>query len=181
MPSSITVKRRKSWLLAASALASSSLGVSEPALAQCIPPPGNYWSPGVIATCTGTFNSNINYNAADDLGGFPINLTLNPGVIVTSPGGNAVNTANTGGATARSRSDITITADGVPINNTANPAGNNNTGLRIQASGDANITATNTTIDVNGTASDWAILAFAMPNQSGAPHVASVNCEAASA
>ena len=32
--SSVTLKRRKSWLLAASALASSSLGVSEPALAQ---------------------------------------------------------------------------------------------------------------------------------------------------
>ena len=32
--SSVTVKRRKSWLLAASALASSSLGISGPALAQ---------------------------------------------------------------------------------------------------------------------------------------------------
>ena len=31
--SSITLKRRKSWLLAASALASSSLGISGPALA----------------------------------------------------------------------------------------------------------------------------------------------------
>jgi hypothetical protein len=29
------LKRRKYWLLAASALASTSLGVSEPALAQC--------------------------------------------------------------------------------------------------------------------------------------------------
>ena len=35
--SSVTVKRRKSWLLAASALvAPLSLGVSEPALAQCV-------------------------------------------------------------------------------------------------------------------------------------------------
>ena len=32
--SSVTVKRRKSWLLAASALASSSLGISGPALAR---------------------------------------------------------------------------------------------------------------------------------------------------
>jgi outer membrane autotransporter protein len=39
----------------------------------------------------------------------------------------------------------------------------------------ANITATNTTIDVNGTASDWAILAFAMPNTAGISHMASVN------
>ena len=34
MPSNVTMKRRKSWLLAASALASSSLGISEPALAR---------------------------------------------------------------------------------------------------------------------------------------------------
>ena len=80
----------------------------------------------------GFFNSNINYNTADGLGGFPINLTLTPGVIVTSPGGNAVNTNNTGGVTAGA-ADITITADGVTINNTANSAGNNNTGLRIQS------------------------------------------------
>ena len=33
LPSSVTVKRGKSWLLAASALASSPLGVAEPALA----------------------------------------------------------------------------------------------------------------------------------------------------
>ena len=35
MLSSVGAKRRKSWLLAASALASSSLGISGPALAQC--------------------------------------------------------------------------------------------------------------------------------------------------
>src|SRR5258708_35950711 len=35
--SNVTVKRRKSWLLAASALASCSLGISGPALAQCSP------------------------------------------------------------------------------------------------------------------------------------------------
>ena len=37
-------------------------------------------------TCSGNFTSNINNNA---------NITLNPGVTVTSPGGNAVNSANT--------------------------------------------------------------------------------------
>ena len=62
---------------------------------------------------------------------------------------------------------ITITADGVTILNNNNPLGANQTGLRIQSSGDAIITATNTTIDVNGTASDWAILAFSMPNSDG--------------
>ena len=64
MPSNITMKRRKSWLLAASALASSSLGISGPALAQVLQcrlrqllmPSGN-------ATCTaGTFPTRIIYN-----------------------------------------------------------------------------------------------------------------------
>ena len=48
---SVIAKRRKSWLLAASALASSSLGISGPALAQCsaVSASGN-------ATCTaGTY------------------------------------------------------------------------------------------------------------------------------
>jgi outer membrane autotransporter protein len=70
--------------------------------------------------------------------------------------------------------DITITADGVIISNTANPNTSNNTGLRIQSSGAATINATNTTISASGTASDWAILAFAMPNLTGLPHDASV-------
>ena len=40
----------------------------------------------------GNFTTDINYNTANGLGGFPINLTLLPGVNVTSPtGGNAVN------------------------------------------------------------------------------------------
>jgi outer membrane autotransporter protein len=174
--SSVTAKRRKSWLLAASALASSSLGVSEPALAACIPPPGNYGFPGVNATCTGSFNSNINYNTDNGAGGFPINLRLDgtgAPVIVNSPGGNAVNATNSTGVTAGS-ANIAIIADGVTINNTANSGGNNQTGLRIQSSGDAIITATNTTIDVNGTASNFPILAFAMPNLTGLSHVASV-------
>ena len=45
--SSVIVKRRKSWILAASALASSSLGISGPALAQCVGTPDNVTcSPG---------------------------------------------------------------------------------------------------------------------------------------
>ena len=56
--------------------------------------------------------------------GTPINLTLQSGVNVIipagSPGINAVNAANTGGVTAGA-ADITITADGVTINNTNNP------------------------------------------------------------
>jgi hypothetical protein len=109
--------------------------------------------------------------------GTPINLTLQSGVNVVIPAGpggvNPVNATNTGGVSINS-ADITINADGVTINNAANPSSNNNTGLRIQSSGAATITATNTTINVAGTASDWAILAFAMPNLTGLPHDASV-------
>ena len=70
---------------------------------------------------------------------------------------------------------ITITADGVTINNSNNPGGNNQTGLRIQSSGDAIITATNTTINLSGTASDCAIYVVRNAEPDGAPHDASVN------
>jgi hypothetical protein len=63
----------------------------------------------------------------------------------------------------------------VVINNAAFPSSSNATGLRIQSSGDAKITATNTTINVAGTDSTWAILDYAMPNTLGTPHLASVN------
>ena len=172
----VGAKRRKFWLMAASALAPLSLGLSEPALAQCAGPPSN-------TVCTSGGNSypgGINVDTTLLLNGFanPINLQLQSGVNVGIPAGagsfNAVNAANSTGVTSGS-ADIGITAvNNVTINNTGNPLSSNNTGLRIQSSGDAIITATNTTIDVNGTASDWPILAFAMPNQTGLPHVASV-------
>jgi len=144
-----------------------------PASAQCTGPPSS-------TTCTPAGNpypGGINVDTNNGLGGTPINLTLQSGVIVNIPAGpggvNAVNAANSTGVTLGS-ANIIITADGVTINNAANPLSNNNTGLRIQSSGDAIITATNTTINVAGTASEDAILAFAMPNLTGIPHVASV-------
>ena len=127
------------------------------------------------ATCTPAGNpyaTGINYNTDNT----PINLTLQPGVNVTipagSPGVNAVNAANTTGPTATS-APITITADGVTILNNNNPTGSNQTGLRIQSSGNATITATNTTINLSGTASDFALYAIVLDG--GAPHNASVN------
>ena len=106
----------------------------------------------------------------------PIAVTLQPGVKVVipagSPGVNAVNAANTTGPTATS-ANITITADGVTINNNNNPTGNNQTGLRIQSSGNATIKATNSTINLSGTASDWGLYAIVLDG--GAPHNASVN------
>jgi outer membrane autotransporter protein len=186
---------RRFHLLRSRQLTSISLGVVvttaaafdaglSPTLAACTPVPGSY-SSDVTPSCTaGTYNSPINppngpifYDTNNGLGGFGIGLTLQSGVNVVIPAGaggiNAVNAANSTGVTAGS-ANITITADGVTINNTANPLSNNNTGLRIQSSGDAIITATNTTINVAGTASEDAIVAFAMPNQTGFPHVASV-------
>ena len=93
MRSSVGAKRRKFWLIAASALASSSLGVSEPALAQC----SGTCQQHVPATCSAnTLYQRINVMVPTHT---PINLTLQPGVNVTiptgSPGVNAVNAANT--------------------------------------------------------------------------------------
>jgi hypothetical protein len=173
VPFSIAAKRRKLLLIGATSLAPLSLGLSEPALAQCAGPASNT----ICAPGGNPYPTGINVNTDNGLGGAPIGLTLQSGVNVTipagSPGVNAVNAANTTGITAGS-ADITITADGVTINNANNPGGANQTELRIQSSGAAIINATNTTIDTNGTASDWGILAFAMPNQTGASHAASV-------
>jgi type V secretory pathway adhesin AidA len=163
--------------MAASALAPLSLGVSEPALGQACGPLDASGS----VTCTSVNNnypSGINYSTANT----PINLTLLPGVkVLIGDGGapippsvNAVNAANTTGPTATS-APITITADGVTIDNTLlnNPFDNNKTGLRIQSSGNANITATNSTINLSGTASDFALYAIIL--EGGASHNASVN------
>jgi hypothetical protein len=121
MRSSVGAKRRKFWLMAATALASSSLGVSEPALAQCntvgstttCTPGGNPYSTGI----------NVDGTATPSL---PLSLFLQPSgvqvVIPAGPGGvNAVNAANSTGVTLGS-GDITITADGVTIDNAANVA-----------------------------------------------------------
>jgi Autotransporter beta-domain/Autochaperone Domain Type 1 len=169
---------RKFWLMAASALAPLSLGVSEPALGQlgCTGTP----SDTVCTPAGNSYSSGISVDTTALLNGFtnPIKLTLTSGVIVDilagAGGVNAVNAANSTGVTSGS-ANIAIIADGVTISNTANPLSNNNTGLRIQSSGAATITATNTTINVAGTASDWAILAFAMPNLTGTARDVSVN------
>ena len=131
--SSVTVKRRKSWLLAASALASSSLGISGPALAACsaVDASGNATCSAGTYTDTvpqppGTFPAPITYNQPTP--NTPLNVTLNSGVIVTLsnpsvpfPGvaGVAVDLNNFGGgATA---GPVSLSANGVTINVT-NPA-----------------------------------------------------------
>src|SRR5262245_27083826 len=140
-------KRRKFWLMAATALAPLSVGVSEPALAQCSGPTsavtcdanGNTYSSPIAGN---PYQSNPagGINVDTTFGNTLINLQLLQGVNVVIPAGaggvNAVNAANTTGVSLGS-ADINITADGVSINNTANPNSNNNTGLRIQSSGAA--------------------------------------------
>src|SRR5262245_43302250 len=164
VPFSVGAKR-KFWLMAATALAPLSLGVSEPALAQCAGPASNT----VCNSGGNSYPTGINVDATNLVNGFStgINLTLQPAVRVDIPTGaggvNAVNAANSTGVSPGG-ANITINAiDNVTINNAANPLSNNNTGARIQSSGDAIIRATNATINVAGTASDWAILAFAQP------------------
>src|SRR5262249_39933739 len=114
--------------VAASLLAALSPGVSRQALAQACGPLDASGS-GTCTPAGNTYPSGINYGTADS----PIHLTLQPDVNVVIPAGpgsvNAVNGANTGGVS--SPADISITADGVTINNTANPGTSNNTGLRI--------------------------------------------------
>src|SRR5262245_19762782 len=164
-PFSVCAKRRKFWLMAASALAPLSLGVSEPALAQCAGPASNT----VCNSGGNSYPTGINIDATNLVNGFStgINLTLQTGVKVDIPTGaggvNAVNAANSTGVSPGSANIAINVIDNVTINNAANPLSNNNTGLRIQSSGSAIISATNTAINVAGTASDWAILAFAHP------------------
>jgi outer membrane autotransporter protein len=162
-------RRRKSWLLAASALASSSLGISEPALAadECGPLVGG------SVTCTSAGNpyaTGISYNTNNT----PINVTLQqgpPGVQVIANGGvvNAVNLNSTfapatGGPATLTANDATIT------HIIAN--GPNQSALHIQAAGSATITASGI-INVTGTNSTNAIFATVFSSVAGA--VASVN------
>jgi hypothetical protein len=78
-------RHRKSWLLAATALVSSSLGVSEPALAQiCTPAQPNPDPATGNATCTGNFTSSIVYGPPPPGPATQLTVTV-PGVNVTLP------------------------------------------------------------------------------------------------
>jgi hypothetical protein len=154
MPFSVTVKRRKSWLLAASALASSSLGVSEPALAQC-----SALGADGTATCTaGFYTAPIAY--VQTTPNTQLKVTLDPtppGVNVTLPGpGHAVSVVNFFGGPAE------LSANGVTINvnSPAAAAVGDNRGLYVEtSSNNATITASGQ-IDVVGTAGNFAIRAI---------------------
>jgi len=129
-------------------------------------PPGPIVFPPGTATGTvtaGTYAGNINLDGTG-IPTQPLSLTLESGVIVNRPSGNAVNAANItlqGPGNTPPSASVTITATDTTITNLATPSGNNQSGLRIQSSGAATITATNTNIDVNGTNTNngiWAIV-----------------------
>jgi hypothetical protein len=159
----ISARSRPSCVIGLCALAILLLGQPEPVLAQCAfvgspftlncSPGGNFYPAGI----------NLPGGSADQL-----LLTLEPGVeVVLDPGanlGNAVNAANSTGPSA-SFADVTLIANNGKVTNVGNPAGANNTGLRIQSAGSATITGSGA-IAVDGTASDWAILDIV---QNGAP------------
>jgi hypothetical protein len=145
--SSVTVKRRKSWLLAASALASSSLGISGPALAanECGPLAGD----GSV-TCFSNLNpypTGITYGPPPPGPATQLHVTLNSDVNValTAPGiGVALN--NFGNSVP-----VLLEANGATINVTQVPApsgGNRGLYIETQAS-NATITASGQ-IDVAG-------------------------------
>jgi hypothetical protein len=137
MRSSLALKRRKSWLLAASALVSSSLGVSEPALAACVPAPPNPDPVTGIATCSGNFNTSIIYGPPP--GPTSLHVILDPTVNVTLLGpGIAVALNNFGNSVP-----VLLSSNGATINVT-NPAAGDHRGLYVETQ------ANNATIEASG-------------------------------
>src|SRR5262245_42041063 len=107
--SNLTAKCRKFWLVAA--LVPLSLGLSEPAVAQVCTPvanPGTLTAAQPMTSCTGTFNTNINFGGPNTPPPSLLTLELQQGVgvSVTSPGGNAVNLQNTFGASSGVSAEI---------------------------------------------------------------------------
>jgi hypothetical protein len=152
--------------MAATALVPLSLGVSEPALAndEC----GALGAGGVpnSATCTFTLNpypNGINYST----GNTPIFVKLDPGPppvnVVIQSGSATINAVNLSNATDANQpiADAALTVNSAFIDNTAITAPNKS-GLRIQASGNATITATDTEVRVIGLQSTNAIWAIVL-------------------
>ena len=127
MPASVSLKRRKSWLLAASALAPLSLGVSEPALAQTFSTGGNPYSNGISVSNTGT----------------PTNVTLEPGVqVFVTPGTINQAVAVSTGTAAGTGLPATLTANNAAVTITSNPGAGPTSALFLRPiGGKATITA----------------------------------------
>ena len=125
--SSVTVKRRKSWLLAASALASLSLGISEPALARshtarqpCCR--GQRYLHGSLSTIPPPSTTAAHAN-------HPTDVTLNSGRQCHPP--HPGNRRNAKQLRQRPGSPVLLSANGVTINVT-NPAAGEHRGLYVE-------------------------------------------------
>ena len=143
LPPASRVSDRGFWTTSALVLVFSSLGVSEPALAQvCTPPPPTPDASG-NAICTGAFTTSIDYNA---IANQTLHVTLAPPVSVTLPvPGIAVNLNNFNNP----GSPVLLSANGATINVT-NPAAGEHRGLYVETvSANATITASGQ-IDVAG-------------------------------
>jgi hypothetical protein len=170
-PYRVAVKYRcASIVVGAAALACSSLGVSEPAVAQTCAPVANggSFSAGSATTvCTGTFNSNINFGGPPSPPPSVSTLRLAPSATsVISPGGNAVNIQNAFNATDGSGAEATINANDATITNINNPGGTSQSALRIVASGNATITASGP-INISGGQSTNAIFSTVLTTVDG--------------
>jgi hypothetical protein len=141
------VNCRKPWIIAACILASLSVGISEPALAQ------NECGPlvGGSVTCTSANNpypTGITYGLPPPPSANPLNVTLNSDVEIVRAGpgiGVALNNFNSTG------SPVFLSANGATIIVTQVPSSSGgNRGLYVEtSSGDATITASGK-IDVAG-------------------------------
>ena len=166
--SSITVKRRKSWLLAASALASSSLGISGPALAanECGPVDAS----GSVTCLSGPsmpFPSRRSpippaSPTTSPRPTPPLNVTLNSGdrrpLRRCHPPGPG-NRRSAKQLRRRRGRPVLLSANGATINVT-NPAAGDHRGLYVETEvNNATITASGQ-IDVAGVAGSHAIKAF---------------------
>ena len=167
MLSTSTVKRRKSWLLAASALVSSSLGVSEPTLAQtCTPAQPNPDPTTGIATCTGTFNSSIIYGPGLAT---QLHVILDPTVNVTLPvPGIAVALNNFGNSVP-----VLLEANGATIN-VLNPAAGDHRGLYVETQANNATIMASGQIDVAGVPNPGSHAIKAFVNGNAGPGDASV-------
>ena len=130
--SSVTVKRRKSWLLAASALASSSLGISGPALAQACGPLA------VSVTCTSAGNNypgGISYLQTTPATDLHVNLDSDVNVTFSGAQLGAVIVDNRGGKAELTANGAAITANVPGVNGLVATTDNGSGSAIITASG----------------------------------------------
>src|SRR6516225_1059690 len=147
--SGVAANCRKPWLIAACTLALSSLGLSEPARAQCSGNPDS-------VTCTTSGNTYSSaavpanpYQTAAGIGvgtdQTPIQVMLQPGVVVEIPAGSSVAHAvaldNTSGGPGTGVPATLIANDAAITINTTSLNPPDTSALFVHAAGDATITA----------------------------------------